>query len=212
MSNLTTVPFSGFYYSWHDESLDHALDTLCSDESGCHPYSEIRDRIFNRIDWNSVHRAYAKKYCQLFAAEYGIDLRFESLTSPKYYNFETDRIFAHIDDTEVARLYDAVNHDDLRKLIRERFTSCSGFISHYPNTLESWGPIDTWDHNQIGTLVEVYAIQELGRRDEPLDMPILQGDLCAYEVLTYNMGDDPEIGRLLNLVDYLNRRSQRQAA
>lgn len=209
MSRLTTVPFSGFYHSWHDEALDHALDTMVSDESGCHPYESIRERMFDLIPWGDVHAAYARKYCAAFAEEYGIDLKFESMSSPKYYNYETDRIFAHISDNEVRRLFDAVDRDALQALIRRRFTSCSGFISHYPNDLEDWGDVDTWDHNQVGTLVEAYAVQELGRDDEPLDLPILQGMFCAYEVLAYALPENEEINRLCTLVEYLNRRSQR---
>jgi hypothetical protein len=208
---IATVPFAGFYNSWHDSELDHALDMIASDPSGCHPYEEIRDRLFDHVNWQQVHETYARKYCQAFGEEYGVDLKFESLSSPKYYNFETDRIFARISDEEVRRLFDAVDLKALEKLIRDRFTSCSGFISHYPNTLEDWGDLDTWDHNQVGTLVEAYAVQELGRQDEPLDLPILQGihSEIPYCSLSEGMGNDSEINRLLSIVDYLNKRAER---
>jgi len=209
MTRLTTVPFSGFYNSWHDYELDHALDSMVSDKTGCHPYESIRERVFDLIPWGDVHTAYARKYCAAFAEEYGIDLKFESMSSPKYYNYETDRIFAHISDEEVRRLFDAVDRDDLQALIRSRFTSCSGFISHYSNDLGDWGDIDAWDHNQIGTLVEAYAVQELGRDDEPLDLPILQGLFSAFEVLSSAIPASKEIDRLFGLVEYLNRRSER---
>jgi hypothetical protein len=191
--------------------LDGALDLITSDATGCNPYAEIRDRLFDCVDWSQVHQTYARKYCRAFAEEYGIELKFESLSSPKYYNYETDRIFAHISDEEIARLFEAVDVKALEKLIRERFSSCSGFISHYPNTLEDWGDLDTWDHNQLGTLVEAYVIQELGRGDEPLDLPILQGihSEIPFCSLLEGMGADSEVNRLLSIVDYLNKRAER---
>jgi hypothetical protein len=42
----------------------------------------------------------------------------------------------------------------LRKEVKERFESRSGFISHYSSDVSDWGKVETWDYNQIGTLFE----------------------------------------------------------
>jgi hypothetical protein len=85
-------------------------------------------------------------------------LRFEEMTSPREYNFETDRIFAEI-PLAVARHMFAKSKEDkhatLAAVICRRFTSRSGFISFYANDVESWlaTPLSDWDHNELGTLL-----------------------------------------------------------
>src|SRR5690606_26269592 len=89
-------------------------------------------------------------------------LEFESLDSPREYNFCTDRIFCYIPLESAKRLFVISakgNHKRLKEVIRERFTSRDGFISFYSNNLEEWldKPLDQWDHNEIGTLLIAVA-------------------------------------------------------
>ena len=182
----TTIPFGCFYYSFHDQDLDHALDLLCSDCTGCHTFDGVRDRMFDLVNWKKAHELYAKKYAALFAEVVGVDLSFETLISPKYYNYETDRIFCFISLEEVQRIFDAVPLESLQKRIEDRFTSRSGFISHYPNDLSRWGSdLASWDHNQIGTLLEVYADLEVASScGESVEVKIIQGgDIESYGII-----------------------------
>lgn len=84
-------------------------------------------------------------------------MQFESLHSPKFYNFQTDIIFAHISTDEIKRIYSLVNKDDFEEVAKEWFTSCPGFISFYSPNIETWGDIETWDHNQLGALLTAYV-------------------------------------------------------
>jgi len=157
---LTTVPFAGFYYSIHDGEIDHGLEMLFQDEDG-NENKALTMRFWELIDWDYVQKKYAEMYVENFAEQFKVKLKWESMVSPKFYNFGTDRLFAHISLGEVRRLRrDVVNEKNFRDACRDRFTSRSGFISSYSNDPDTWGGMQNWDHNQVGALVAALAEQE----------------------------------------------------
>lgn len=87
-----------------------------------------------------------------------IRMTFEEMTSPREYNFATDRLFAQIPLVVMRHLFKqskVEKHATFAAVIRERFTSRSGFHSYYSNDVESWleKPLRDWDHNELGTLL-----------------------------------------------------------
>lgn len=93
-------------------------------------------------------------------------MAFEEMTSPRGYNFQTDRLFALMPLTELRRMFaksKAEGHETLAYVIRWRFTSCSGFISGYSNRLDDWTskPLAEWDHNEYSTLL-IAALEMAG--------------------------------------------------
>lgn len=100
-----------------------------------------------------TRKFYSERYRQP-----SIRLTFEEMTSPREYNFETDRLFARLPAVVIRRLFKLSrddNHETLAAVIAERFTHRSGFVSFYSNDLAEWldKPLMTWDHNEIGTLL-----------------------------------------------------------
>lgn len=156
---LTTIPFAGFYYSVHDQECDDALNQYFQNENG-DPNEPLVARAFDMIDWRAMQEKYARAYVENFASEFKIKCEFESMQSPREYNFGTDRIFATIEESEVRRIFAATKPETLAEVARERFTSRSGFISHYSPDIEDWGDVAEWDHNQVGTVLLAYANQE----------------------------------------------------
>lgn len=154
----TSIPFQGFYNSTHDYQLDQTLDQIFSDHAtGCHVDETLRDQAFGAINWHVVHINYAKQYVLNFAELFQIKLEFFELISPKYYNYETDRIFCNISATEVKRIFRHTDKKILERIIAERFTSRDGFISHYPNNPNEWPKnVTEWDLNHVGTLIMAY--------------------------------------------------------
>jgi len=164
MTNLLTViPFTGFYESEHDAMIDDEINmTFETDDGGNH---NIPDEMYmNGADYQAMHTEYARLYCAEFADAFNdktganIHLAFESLKSPKYYNFETDRIYAHITEPDALSLFEMSardNHATLRVFIANRFTSRDGFASFYSNDLDVWmtKPFLSWDHNELETLI-----------------------------------------------------------
>lgn len=69
-------------------------------------------------------------------------MTYESMTSPKYYNFATDRLFANVkmsaDWVLKMRAFIRENEEWLRNRIREDWSSRDGFWSFTDNDLDDW--------------------------------------------------------------------------
>lgn len=210
---LTTIPFSGFFGTLHDSELDITLEQMFSDpETGCGHNGGLVQHAFSKCDWGLVHTKYAKKYAKALASRFGIDMTFESLQSPREYNFSTDRIFCEISLEEVKRLREATSERLFREEARARFTSGDGFISYYSPDVDDWGDIETWDHNQVGTLVSAYVEEVNG---EPLDQfaefGLMEGSRVNGELGKWIEDATPGIDRLFNIHYYLKGRKERAA-
>ena len=167
---LTTLPFSGFYCSKWDGVLEdvenrfierEAEDDDTLDESEVSVLVDKCRQYETQIEY--VAQEYVGYFNEKFKEEFGIDLglRFESLKSPREYNFSTDRIFAYIDEEVAEELLNRLGEPELDEAIRKRFTSRDGFISFYSNRIEKWKekPVEEWDYNEVGTILEAYVAQ-----------------------------------------------------
>jgi hypothetical protein len=161
---IINIPFEGFYESKHSQELDSIEERFINYEieerrENLEP-EELGDAIYRTANYSlafdHIARAYVTYFNDYIKEEYEIDLelKFESMTSPREYNFETNRIFCHISQGKAQLLFDSVPLYAIKQKIYTRFTSYDGFISSYPNRLENWPiSIEEWDHNQLGTLL-----------------------------------------------------------
>lgn len=183
MTNETTVVanlpfFPGFYESILSGIMDSAVeseaDNLVEKESYAEYYPETYFPDELRLDhsdlWDSVsygdaYREIAQDYCEAFDQWAQDNLAtpvnsfvFESMTSPREYNFETDRLFVTIPLAVMETLAKGVDVAKLQETIERRHKSRSGFISFYADDLESWQDkiadgIESLDHNELGTIL-----------------------------------------------------------
>lgn len=161
MKNLIiNIPFAGFYETRWNDGLDSVEEYTVEALEEEHKTGNIADLIWQCANYYKSYQHVAEEFVGYFndyikeEYELDLDLKFESMTSPREYNFDTDRIFCFITPENVQKLFDATSTPALRQAIAERFTSRSGFISSYPNRLEDWdADPTTWDHNQLGTLL-----------------------------------------------------------
>lgn len=206
---IAQIPFSGFYHSLHDMALDDALDMAVSDSSG-EPNADLHERAFDAIDWGHAHSEYAKAYAENFLSEFGIRGAFESMHSPREYNFTTDRIFITLADDELQRVYDATPAETLASCAREMFTSRDGFASFYSPDVDDWGDLDEWDHNQIFCLINAYVLDK--RQGEEFDSDAEYSLMEANRDNGYIDGwldKNPEAVRIFNIASYLRQREER---
>lgn len=180
---LTTIPFCGFYESHYSSEVDHIerneaeyFEEYRQDEDGIAKELQIdadtyEQILFDCTDYGAAYLDIAKDYADTFneylSDEVGFKLgmTFESMSSPREYNFTTDRIFCHIPQSAVEQLFklsEGDNHIRLRLLITERFTSRSGFSSYYSNDLDDWleKPLEDWDHNEVCALLQVFLTDD----------------------------------------------------
>ena len=146
------LPFSGFYQSMHDYYIDnfieHEVEYL---ESKLNYTSEqidiIKDRFY-MMDYSPIRKAICEHYINAFNAvfydEYNIylDLEYSKLISPRFYNFETDRLFAFIDESVFNDIVTLVNKKDFKELLSEKFCKRDGFTP-FQSTLEAIENNDT---------------------------------------------------------------------
>lgn len=194
MTNLLKIqiPFSGFYGSSHDALFDTELENElenfaqeydASNEILC----EYSDQYFSAVDWRKAQAAYAVEYAEAFAdkveEETGLKmpLVFDEMTSPREYNFETDKIFAFINAEAVQEMRERVSNKNLQALISERHTSRDGFISFYDNSLADWPEnVLEWDEIQLDTLLQAFLFQEMGEDwDDDFKGWVLMEDACG---------------------------------
>lgn len=206
----TLIPFSGFYDSHHDERIDHAEIQLFSDDSGEIANETLYNMFYMNFDYGSLHEKYAQTYVEALSQELNMILIFEELSSPKEYNFTTDRIFAKISRVDLARMLWKVRGKRLNEKISEWFTNHSGFHSFCPNNIKNWSRISEWDHNQIGCVLACYLDymrenNELKEEDDMVDEHITDEDIQNW----IDKFANGEAERALKINNYLRRRSER---
>jgi len=162
---IIQLPFEGFYNSVHSDILDSEIESIFSDDRGdtLPDYDSLYCSVWDQPGaWSTIALEYSQLYVEALKDELKTEhdisldsLKFESLTSPREYNFETDRIFCHISQKDVEALRALVTDEQLAAVIAKRCTSRSGFISHYSNDLAEWDsePLEQWDHNQLNILL-----------------------------------------------------------
>jgi hypothetical protein len=155
------IPFTGFYESRWSHGIDRAenLDVEHFVEEKEMEEGDVAEIYWNCMDYRKAREYVAKQFVEYYQdhlAEllgFKVKLHYSGLESPKEYNFRTDRIFAKVSDKTIRRMFKVVDKDRLTAVAKERHTSCSGFISFYRPDWKTWGHVDTWDLNQLGTLV-----------------------------------------------------------
>lgn len=147
---LVKLPFSGFYNSIHDSVIDSALEY----EAECYADSDkANDIIFDVLNVNhydKIREALSKVFVEgvneLFCYEYDIklDLEFESLKSPKFYNYSTDEIYCYVANDKINELVALLdNENDFIEALKYKYQSRDGFIV-FDSTLQA---IDNKDYS-----------------------------------------------------------------
>lgn len=178
------LPFCGFYCSPADDRLDNDAKQYFDKEDDGDDHTPD-DFYVDFNEWASIRLNYAQTYTDCFETwlddlDIKLDLKYSGMSSPKEYNFSTDRIFANVPLSQMIKLYRALDKNVLRETIEKRFTSYDGFISYYSNDLDEWikeKPLKEWDCNQWGAVL-LAAIGD----NEILEWEILDNDY-GYETI-----------------------------
>lgn len=166
------IPFEGFYNTSASDRVENIAFWNYLSEKGIqedaeHERLDIPDDLTESEQadfWDNyypehvdeIRKETATAYIDALAGELGIKLTFESIDSPRQYNYTTDRLFCDADEAELLHLYNRTDKEILAEVIKERHTSGPGFDSFYDNeiTAESWQNPEKYDHNQWQTVIE----------------------------------------------------------
>lgn len=166
------IRFAGFYDSVHNDLLDRTLEQMFSDDSG-DPYPDLVEKATTTCNWQEVFIQYCKWYAEEFCEKFEIKGTFAKMDSPKFYNFETDRIFVDIDDAEMRRIFAATPFPTLEATAKRWFTSRPGFVSFYKPDVLAWGPFATWDAMQCSCLLSAY-VAHMGGLDHDGEIELME--------------------------------------
>ena len=171
----STIPFDGFYESFISADIDHQIGQQIEWDSDIYDLNEDEQQILedNYLDINrsSFYNEIAEHYTDLYIDAlnerlegFTLNAKFNLLTSPREYNFETDRIFIEIEENHCIEFIEQIVKNykkELENKIEDRFKSRSGFNSYYKNSLDLWPKnYSEWDFNQIGTCFELFDLEE----------------------------------------------------
>lgn len=177
------IPFAGFYYSIHDDEIGREVEQLPEDWSeyfDCDMPQKLWDMFFDAADYGSARLEYAREYVESFCDEYlDGEGKFSGMESPREYNFETDRVFAKVTRSALARIAIGTDRDTLTRIAEKRHTSRSGFVSFYSPDWRTWGRLSQWDHNQLATLLLAYLATARGEEwDQWAEFELMDSYLC----------------------------------
>lgn len=153
------IPFSGFYESIHDDNITRMIENGFNYNHETGEDQEVPEAVWMAdINYGAIHKEYAKEYVEMFGDKFELDLEFIEMTSPREYNFSTDRVFAKIPKEQIDKIRKEVEaHEKWGEYIKERFTSRSGFMSFYSEDSkdEEWTK-DVLDECQYRVVLEFW--------------------------------------------------------
>ena len=177
----TSIAFGGFYNSIHDDNIEWACESYFSDDNGVCDWNIILDSV----DFKKIRGVYIDLYCDLFSdwlkENYNLAIKFKniSLSSPREYNFETDKILCDITHDENESLIKALqSNTKFLDWLKDRTQSRSGFISFYS--------YDDAMRNK-NDMFSVYALEYLSSEYEHSDFISDYDRVSGYDVLYSEM-------------------------
>lgn len=133
--------FSGFYDNFYwEEDLEGEVEHF--KEQGYKGEQGFEGELWRFFDYDAWHKALCKQMCdsmEKMLSEFVHIIKFEKIKSPREYNFSSDSCHCIIaPKTKVIRDYIHANIEKYDKHLRDRYTSCDGFMSWYSNNYKGW--------------------------------------------------------------------------
>ena len=210
------IPFAGFYESIHSDEIARPLEDLPDywcEYMPCDIPQKLMDMFLDAAQWGNAYQEYAESYAHAFIMEY-LEGRavYVAMESPKWYNFQTDRIFIKAPRHVLAKLWKETDKEVFDRICAERFTSRDGFRSFYRPNWREWGRLSTWDHNQLGALLLAHCETVRGQEWDQWAEWSLVEDLHGNGYLDQWLWDSPDADRPWKIFNYMRERQERIAA
>lgn len=205
------IPFAGFYNSLHSGNIDHEIEMHLdwfAEEAGYDMPQSLVNRLWDTADFGNCYRNYAEAYAEAFLDEHGLEGTFSGMESPRFYNFETDRVFAKLSRETIAKLWRETDKECLTRIAGERHTSRSGFISHYTPQWRDWGQLSSWDHNQLHTLLLAWLESQGIEWNQHKEFELVE-DLSGNGYISEWLCESDKYAKTLDILDYLQKRAKR---
>ena len=209
------IPFTGFYHSLHSAAFGNAeeqgLRSPCRvSQSRTCPSGFAIFKGTQQI--TQTHTSSTPKHTQRRSVLNTLTGgRFSGFTSPTRIQLRKQIVYSwRCHCLQVIELHLKTPQDILNRLAAERHTSRDGFASSYSPEVDTWGPVDTWDHNQLMTLLIAYLENERGEEwDMWAEHELTEDFGCNGELQEWLYPDSPETSRYWKIFNYIVGRSER---
>lgn len=166
--NDSSTIFAGFYesYLYNNDTLYDISNN--NDELKDNEYYDFYDDKQGNYTYGQFENAVAKGctsalLCNLVQGSNDIikDMSFVALHSPRFYNFETDKIECDIIlDWDKLLIYVQEHRDDFAEYLADNYTSRSGYVSFVPNNYCEFMDALNDDFERLSqVLIEFYILQ-----------------------------------------------------
>ena len=160
MTIQTYLPvFTGFYGTIWEADETNEIDYINEQRSelGLEPitYDECR---FDYADYNMQVVKGIAAYLEREFPQFVKDIKVEKIVSPRFYNYSNDSADVVItltkDNQKTILEYLEANREAFASYLRDHYTSCSGFISSYPNSIELFMEDSPLEHShKLGSIL-----------------------------------------------------------
>lgn len=177
--NWSTRIFDGFYESQlYNSDTEYHLNEIMQDDEHTQEYELDFEPYQQSISDYAVELL--KDYC-INDDNIINSMDFVELSSPRYYNFETDKLVIDIDfNLTNLKLYIKKRKDDFNQYLKDNFTSYDGFISFIANNYDDFMNDYYYSDNRekyLNVMIEYYILRciyddewvEIKERDRDTD-------------------------------------------
>ena len=215
------IPFCGFYESAASYLIERdwesrVYDTFCDFkeipqnkkvlESLKDKYSSL---IENGLDYKKAKAEIVEKWIEIVSGELGIPLTFGELSSPREYNYTTDKIFCYSELTDLKKILETTPRDMLIKQMEYRHSSYDGFISYISNDITDWESegVENWNCHQWETVIGTFIMSKTGCEsvEEYVNSNIY--DLEFYAEYTHTKEELEKLETLENEIDIAKKHT-----
>ena len=157
--------FQGLYESTlHNSDTDYYLAEALADE-------DTPDKVEVDYDFNEFTKV-AGEACveslekELYAHDVITNMDYVGMHSPRYYNYETDKVLIDIDYNfiKLVKYCRHTNKDKFNQYLKDNYTSYDGFISFVENSVEGFFLKDWFNSHKnmaVQVMIEFYLISEI---------------------------------------------------
>ncbi len=192
--------FPGFYNTSYDIFETEAEYILGDDFENQYIQELSYQHVWDCLDYEQAQIDISKECCeslQDILKEHGIEckIEFESLNSPREYNFANDSIDISIElDPKKLLEYCTQNKAKFSEHLKTKYTSCSGFISSYSNQLSVWLDLETIQGaHHLGSVLEFFLRNEADVKGEDIDDKLREDTLEWADIYPSNYIQDDKL-------------------
>lgn len=162
------------YINWSPDIFQGFYNSNLYDDDMLYFISQDEEKPYDFVDggWSAFTNTVARKITDLLNdyCRGGLikKITFKELYSPRYYNYETDRLVLDVEcDWKGLIDYCYETSADFDKYLHDNFTSCSGFTSFVPNNITSFfNKLDDDFERLSQVVIEYYLLNRIDDIDE----------------------------------------------